>query len=178
LKVKAGSSHSKPFLAVDFDCFGGRGVAIPRLVQIDKNKVITISCRSPVRSQRSKRPHCWIFDFPPLFCPDLTARMEQGADYELVTSPKAGAQPAPAPSAATPIEASVGAAATAVPAAQPATTIVDSGEKRSDAARAAFEKGDAQLSKAVHEAKKVNVEDHGGQAADYVKSLIFGGLGE
>lgn len=51
-----------------------------------------------------------------------------------------------------------------------------------DGARAAFASGNAKKSRLLHDAKAAQpdrtagVEDHGGVGADYIKSIVFGGL--
>jgi hypothetical protein len=45
-------------------------------------------------------------------------------------------------------------------------------------ARTAYAQGDIEASKKFHEAKRIgdSAEHHGGQAADYLKSIVYGGL--
>lgn len=42
--------------------------------------------------------------------------------------------------------------------------------------REAFNKGDADASMLLHDAKRHAPEQHGGSGSDYVKSIVFGGL--
>lgn len=113
------------------------------------------------------------------------------SEYELATSPKAEAA---APSTTSSSSAAADSAPPPVstegnyvpPAVAGAASPISSTEivataataDRTKAAQAAFESKDPAASREVHTQQKMNVELHGGQANDFVKSLIFGGLGE
>ena len=108
--------------------------------------------------------------------------MSSGSAEEYNTLPSS---PQPTSTAAASVAAApglslAGSAAAAAPAGQTAPAPeADGGEvpiKTVAAAQAAFSSGDAEASKALHEAPAAATEKHGGWGSDNIKSIIFGGL--